>query len=139
MHYVEHHARLARLAPDGVAERAHLDVAARHGNVVAQAALDGPLFPDALGYLHAWFNELSATRGSSMAGIAPITYIDIDAWSRLTRQIPEPHEVQAIIELDAAFRSSLMSKDESPNATPRADDPREQWPVTKPAKGAPRG
>lgn len=131
MAYVTFHATLDRLAPDGVSDRAHLEMAAAHGNAVAVRRLVGPEFPDALSYLHRWFGELSSVRGCAMSGIAPITYADIDAWSRLTRQTPEPHEVQAIIELDAAFRLALTAKDEPPNATPRADDPREQWPARK--------
>lgn len=39
-----------------------------------------------------------------MGGPAPVTYLDIEAWARLTDRRLEPHEVQALTEIDRAVR-----------------------------------
>lgn len=64
--------------------------------------------PDALRYLHTWFEELSRSRTVGMNGPDPITYPLVDAWSRLTDRRPDPHEIEALFILDAAWRSSAM-------------------------------
>lgn len=39
-----------------------------------------------------------------MHGMAAITYVDIDAWARLTRRTPDALEVEALARIDAAWR-----------------------------------
>lgn len=62
-------------------------------------------------HLWRWFVELSAARGSNGWGPNPISYLDIEAWSRLTRTIINPAEVRAIIALDQAFLTERAEAD----------------------------
>lgn len=39
-----------------------------------------------------------------MVGLEPISYQELDAWSRLTDKHPEPYEVDALMKLDAVVR-----------------------------------
>lgn len=68
------------------------------------ALLSGPELPEDLEYLWNWYCEISAGRGEGMNGPAPLSYVSIDAWSRLTDTEIAPHEVRAIFWLDAISR-----------------------------------
>lgn len=89
---------------DGVAYRKHLQVAAKRGLESAIKKLEGPDVPYALLYLWEYFAELDMARGEGFNGAAPLTYATIDAWSRLLDHKVQPHEVQALLSLDLAFR-----------------------------------
>lgn len=67
-------------------------------------ALLGPPVPRSLAYLWRWFGELDMARGIGEYGLEAITYMQIDAWARLTNRKPLPHEVQALTRLDRAVR-----------------------------------
>lgn len=129
--YVAHEARTHRPASDGASTRAHLEAAAAKGNVDAMKALHGPAFPDAVAYLYRWFGELSASRPEGMAGIAPLTYAQIESWSRLTGQCPEPHEVSALLEIDLAYRVAMRGDESTSAAVAPSPTPAEAWPVKK--------
>lgn len=45
--------------------------------------------------------------GGGMAGLEPIGYGDIDAWSRVTGTRPSPFEVATLRALDRAIRDGL--------------------------------
>jgi len=59
--------------------------------------------PENYAYCLAWFDELSRTRSSNGFGQNPISYAEIDAWSRLTNIELTPLEVSAIMRLDSAY------------------------------------
>ncbi|WP_435052260.1 phage tail assembly chaperone [Geoanaerobacter pelophilus] len=63
---------------------------------------DEPPMPAEVEHIWTWFQELSATRGGGF-GPAPITYQEIEAWSRLTGNRPTPWEVTQIKMLDAEY------------------------------------
>lgn len=106
--------------------RDHLEAAARNGNQTAIATLDGPPIPDAVAYLWGWYAELAAGRGEGLAGAAPITYADIEAWARLLDRRPSPHEVSALLELDRAVRHPAPEADEDEVSRPETP-----WPTPK--------
>lgn len=62
----------------------------------------------------AWFCELSAARQSNGYSIGPISFSDIDAWSRLTRSDPTPWEVALIRRIDAAIIPVLNGRSSRP-------------------------
>jgi hypothetical protein len=107
MAVIAHEATLARPTKDGAGSRAHLLNAAKRGHAVSIAALRSPPFPEALDYLYEWFRELGAGRGEGFHGPAPLTHQGIAAWAQLTDRAPEPHEVDGLLALDAAWRSAL--------------------------------
>lgn len=63
-----------------------------------------------------------------MDGAAPLSYATIEAWSRLTDTRVEPHEVDALLMLDAAIRHSEEPKEDAQEAAPRQT---EAWPTKK--------
>lgn len=75
--------------------RAHLEAAAKSSKKAA-ADLIGPAFVHELAYLHEWAVELHIARRWGQSGPVPISYVDLDAWARMTRRSPEPEEVQAL-------------------------------------------
>jgi len=129
-------ARGARLGPDGAAQRAHWELAAKRGSAEALARLHAPPYPEPLRYLHHWFGELAAARGEGMSGPAPLTHQDIAAWASLTHCDPAPHEVRALLALDAAWRAALRD-DESATAGHGTTvvDAGAAWPLPNPERG----
>jgi hypothetical protein len=85
--------------------------------------------PASLSYLHLWWSELARARGVSMGGIQPITYLDIDAWSRQTDQHPQPHEVDALMAIDAEWRLALSPVDDKSTEPPQ--ESLRAWPTAK--------
>lgn len=87
----------------GATQRDHLLAAAKRGHLEAIKALDGPYFPEVVGYLYAWFMQLNNGRRIGVNGPERITYADIYAWSVLTGNNPQPQEVEALMQVDAAY------------------------------------
>lgn len=54
-----------------------------------------------LAYLWGWFLELHNGRGAGFSTLNPITYTDIEAWSRLSGNELQAWEVKAIKAIDA--------------------------------------
>lgn len=101
---MRHEAALAKPGEDGVPRRDHLEASAAKGNAHAIAALAGPEFPEALGYLYDWLQQLVGRSGADLNGTAPLAYGTIAAWAALTDQWPTPYEVEALLTLDAVVR-----------------------------------
>jgi hypothetical protein len=68
-----------------------------------EALLSLPDFPEE--YTFAWssFFDLNSSRGSNGFGSNPISYSEIDAYTRLTRKVLLPYEIAAIQILDNCF------------------------------------
>ena len=64
--------------------------------------LEGPLLPDALGYMWSWYLEVASGRQSGF-GICPISWEAIAAWSRLTRTRLSAEEVDLLRKLDVCY------------------------------------
>ncbi len=78
-----------------------------------------------------WAHQLLGRSGIGMNGIAPLTYSTIGEWSRLTATPVHPHEVEALIVIDAVMRGpGKPDKDEQPVAE---KSERRAWPTRKPA------
>jgi hypothetical protein len=63
---------------------------------------DGPEIPMAGRRLWGIFIDLNASRASGM-GPSPISYVEIEAWSRLRREPVRPFEVTMLRALDRAY------------------------------------
>ncbi len=70
----------------------------------ALADLEGPEPPESLWYLKEWSDELLGRCGVTAEGVAPLDWVNFDAWARRKRVDPEPHEIDALFELDAVRR-----------------------------------
>lgn len=110
---------MSRRLHNGTSVRENLEAAARQRAKRGQPPppeLVGPDLPAAGEHVWEWFADLSAARGSSGFGPAPITYSEIAAWAQLTGETPLPWEVKAIKALDAEFLLSA-STDKPPPST----------------------
>lgn len=88
---------------DGATRRSHLEHAAARGVEAAQQALEGPELPEPLRYLYEWVMEVHGRSGVDMSGLSPLTYQTIAVWARLMDRRPRPHEVEALLTLDAVL------------------------------------
>lgn len=70
-----------------------------------------PPLPPEVRHLWQTFLELHRTRPSGF-GASAIPYAEIDAWSRLKRLPLDPWEVDAVVELDAAWMDSQADDDD---------------------------
>lgn len=71
-----------------------------------QANLEGMVVmttPAGGSLLWSWFLDLNRTRTMHAAGINPISYADIEAYIRLTRQAIEPRHIAIIVAMDEAY------------------------------------
>lgn len=105
LEHARHQAILNKPLKDGRTQRVHLEGAANRGSVSAIAQLEKTKVPDAISYLWDWFLELHGARRSGVNGLEPISYSDIDAWSRLTHRHPTPDEVASLLRIDSAYRN----------------------------------
>lgn len=69
-----------------------------------------PALPDLLSYLWEWFPEILNGCSSSGWSAPTITWCDLEAWSRLTGNVPEPWECRALMRLAAAYARSTEKK-----------------------------
>lgn len=74
------------------------------GDPLAIRKLTGPEPPDAVAYLLEWTDELARTRTVGPHGVDGFSYPMIESWARLTDRSPLPHEVDALLTLDAVMR-----------------------------------
>jgi hypothetical protein len=67
--------------------------------------LYGPTMPYCMQYMVRWLDEVHARSGLGMEGVAPLSYDTIAKWAMLTGRDPMPHEVDALLMLDAVRRN----------------------------------
>lgn len=117
--YVAHDGRLSARVDDDSSARDHLAGRLKrlrvskgedHPEVIAaQRELDGPPIPPALHYLVRWSWELHGRSGVGMDGYAPLSFTTIRDWAVLTERVIEPHEVHALLVMDAVRRNPPKS------------------------------
>lgn len=123
---------MAARQKDGTTLRDHLEASARAGSNASAAQLVEPDFPDELGYLLVWANALVGRSGAGMAGLAPLSHAEVMAWAALSDTRPEPWEVGALMELDAALRWREPDEEEKPAEKGQAAPAMERaWPTRK--------
>lgn len=95
-------------AGEGVTVRDSYRVAAEnprhHSNAVAVRMLTGPPLPESLEYLWVWLLDIRRGLGSGMEGLHPLTWVVLDAWTRLTGTTLDPEEASALLTIDAVMR-----------------------------------
>lgn len=101
--FLAHEVELRRTREDGTPWLDFWEAAAASGNRDAIKKLIVPRFPESVGYLREWAYELRGRSGVGMEGVAPLTYLTISAWAELTDRQIEPHEVTALLAMDAAL------------------------------------
>ncbi len=71
---------------------------------------DAPVFPAGLELLWSQFLDLHVSRGSTGFGPARITFVDIDAWQRVTGSRLEAWEIGAIRKADDAYMRTVSAE-----------------------------
>lgn len=95
---------------NGVTRKAHFEqVQKSTGRPVPE--LDGPEFPEEGRHWWSMFMELSRARSSNGFGPNPISYIEIDAWRRLTDVDLSPFDVKMIRMLDDLWITTITEKE----------------------------
>ncbi|KWT70775.1 hypothetical protein APY04_0836 [Hyphomicrobium sulfonivorans] len=88
-----------------------LERAERKGDTARAAALSEelkqPPFPLALNYLWRSFIRLRGRKGCGFSGAEPITWPEIDAYTRQTRTSFAPWEIELLEELDGLYLEVL--------------------------------
>ena len=96
---------------NGVPYRAHLE----HLEKITgerDPELDVPPFPEPLRRLWDKFLSLHEGRTYGINGANPITYLDMDAWMRVTRNSLAPWEVTSIMKIDKAWIKVINTDEE---------------------------
>ena len=114
MEYARNEAMLNETDKDGFTTRTHMEGLAARGKADASVLRDlaGPPFPDCLSYLWDWTQQVHGRSGFSQVGLQPLSYTTIADWARLKDVQPKPHEVEAMIVLDAILCSKPKPEDE---------------------------
>jgi hypothetical protein len=81
----------------------HLKAAERASGKTPEFLLKAPALPKGCEELWRIFSELHACRGSTGFGPMRITYVDLDAYQRVTGKRLQPWELAAIRKADAAY------------------------------------
>lgn len=76
---------------------------------------DAPRLPEGCEALWTWFNELHGSRGSNGFGPSRISFVDIDAWQRVTGLRLAPWELDAIRRADNAYLADHASRQKKTN------------------------
>jgi hypothetical protein len=74
--------------------------------------------PSCAAHIWGWFQQLTGKRTAGMS-INPITYSDIDAWSRLYGIRPKAWELDALSAIDAAFMNSVHEEQQQKVKKPK--------------------
>lgn len=74
------------------------------GNLRAILRLAPPWpIPEAVAHLWRWAVELHGRSGGGMGGLMPLSYSELRAWAKLRDIRIRPHEVDALIRIDAVM------------------------------------
>jgi hypothetical protein len=62
--------------------------------------------PDSVTHIDRWFWELSERRQQGMNGPLPLSFSEIEAWSRVTATPVRPIEARMMVDMDNAYLSA---------------------------------
>ncbi|MHA6690600.1 phage tail assembly chaperone [Devosia sp. A449] len=112
MDFAEREFALSAIDKDGHSLRVHLQgqlsrarTPERRSEIEGELAL--PPFPDALRYLWTAFIRIRRRNAGNGFGATPITWADLDAYSRLSGLHLRPWEIETIERLDDALMTSM--------------------------------
>jgi len=84
-----------------------LEGAALGGSATARATLEQARIPDDCVLVFEWWTELHRQRGAHGFGLNPISWVDVDAWLRVTQRRVSPHDLDLILLGDAHYLLGL--------------------------------
>lgn len=72
----------------------------------------GPEIPEYVAYLYEWAVELHGRCGVSSSSILPLSHQEVRAWAELRDIAIVPHEVDALMRIDAVLRNPETGEDD---------------------------
>jgi hypothetical protein len=108
--FARHQFELSQPQDDGSPLVAHLQAAWRATGKMPQMLVDAPELPEGLQSLWAAFLELHDSRGSTGWGAARITFMDMDAWQRVTGGRLAPWQIDLIRRADNIWLAEFAPK-----------------------------
>ncbi len=99
--YATHEFELSSLGKDGKSLRDTLETVARMKGIKPQGLINPAQFPMVFAFLWECFLRMSNKRTNNGFGVNPITYLEIDAFSRLTNTQFSRYEIEIIETLDS--------------------------------------
>jgi hypothetical protein len=107
------------------------DSASKQQRLEIEARLDLPPMPEEFTFAWGSFVDLQSTRGSNGFSSNPITYLEIEAYIRLSGRVLLPHEIRAIKVIDTAFLEAQADLAKAARAAKDASKKSEQMPAPK--------
>ena len=99
--------KLSARQDDGSTLREHMEAFSERAGRPHPMIADGPELPEGCADLWRAFLALHVRRGSNGFGPSRITFLDLDAYQRVTRRRLASWEVEAIMQADDEFFASL--------------------------------
>lgn len=78
--------------------------------------------PPETAYLWRWFRDLEMARQGGQMGPQPLTYQEMEAWSRLARVRLTPWEADCLRSLDVVYLNDYAKDKAGDNAAPMTED-----------------
>lgn len=94
---------------DGATLRAHLQIAAEQLGYLPEELRDAPALPFSMEAHWRWFTDLHFRRSSNGYSPNPISFTELDAWSRLRGVQLSTFDVDAIMQLDTVYFAHLSA------------------------------
>lgn len=110
MAFARHQFELSQPQEDGTPLLAHLQAAWRATGKAPAMLTEAPPLPEGLESLWRAFLELHDSRGSTGWGAARITFVDIDAWQRVTGERIDTRELNLIRKADNLWLAEFAPK-----------------------------
>ena len=107
------------------------DPASRQQREELEARLNIPSMPEEFTFAWGSFFDLQATRGSNGFSPNPLTYLEIEAYIRLSGRVLLPYEIRAIKVIDSAFLNAQADLAKAARAAKDASKKSEQMPAPK--------
>jgi hypothetical protein len=95
---------------DGFSKKDHLKNAHKQTGELPEELANAPKLPEAASYLWAYFLHLHRQRQISAGGVQPLSYGEIEAWTRLMKQPLDPWELNTLLRVDNAFLKVQQQK-----------------------------
>lgn len=108
--FASHQFELAEPQEDGTTLADHLEAFKAKNGRDHPMLSDAPRLPDSCSLLWSQFLELHSCRGSTMAGVARISFTDLDAFQRVSSVKFDAWEIDAIRRADSAYLAQVSKR-----------------------------
>jgi hypothetical protein len=112
--YAQHEFALNKRQEDGTTARDHLEHEARNRAMLGKpppVQLESVELPYCVIYLWQWFLEVAGGRNyTDMGSPLPISYVELKAWTELTKTEPSVWEISAIKAIDHVYLNEANKK-----------------------------